>query len=1436
VIIHETPATPTLTTNAPICNGNTLELNSTTTFTGALSYTWTGPGGFTAGTANTSIPNAQTINSGTYSLQITSVIGSCNATPATIPATVFETPVITSTAFTHPTQCNTPTGSITIFGMQANTTYTVSYEYNTAPQSIMLTSNNTGSILISNLPAGVYSLITVSVNGCTSAPAPSVALMDPNPPAPPTLSYNGPVCTNETIQLNAATSQPGTATFNWNGPAGFIGTQSAHQIINATDLNAGTYYATVTIDNCTSNPAQLLVVVHPLPDAPVAASPVQYCINTTATALTATPATGNTLNWYLSTNRQNPVATAPVPNTATIGSTTFYVTQTNTHVCEGPETPVVVQINPDAEAVFNPTATEGCPPFDIDHSIIGLQQFPDNNDAYNWYANNVFIGTGTTFPGYTIAQQNDSITIKLVTTSPFGCLSDSTEHKFFTYKVPQPAFAADVYEGCGPLSVNFSNNTPDQNLYTYHWDFDNGITSTLAQPGNVVFQPNPLSGDTVYNVRLQVTSFCEVITVTHPITVKSKPIALFSPSRTVGCSPMQVTFVNTTRGNNITYHWDFGDGQVFNTTNNSNVQHTYYTGVADTFTVRLIATNECGADTTQFELIAAPNNINLNFQMNGPDQFGCAPHTVPFINNTPGASVFNWDFGDGNVLSTTASSDTVYHTYVSPGTYTITLHAENACTDTSATRTITVFPKPAASFNADRYTVCIGESVQLNNTSDAANSYLWNFGDGHTSTLVHPTHSYTAAGSYTVQLIIYRLNAPGNVCTDTTEQTIQVVSGLPGSFTVDRNGSCVPMTVTFVNEQAPSQLSTWDFGDGQSASGDSVVHTYMNPGNYTVQLTAMSPGGCNYSSTQTIQVTGVSGTLNYSGGYVCHPNSVRLEVSGTNIHEIEWNFGDGQTVTNNQQVMHHVYANPGNYLPSATLYSSNGCTFFLQGNDTIKVDKLDAGFAYTQHRYCGYTTINFEDTSSVFFGIQQIEWNFGDGNTATGSMVSHNYTASGNYQVTMVITGNSGCTETVVHTVPVTVNQIPSASIHAVSEGCTGETIRFQSVLQSIDAVTITQWNISNGVTGTGDRFEYVFTQAGNYTVRLIAGTDAGCFDTAVHIIEIRPAPHVTASGDVTYCLGSDAQLNVTGAITYQWTPGNALSCTDCANPVTSTTTTTPYVVTGTAANGCTSTDTVVVTVIHPLNMDVSANDSICIGMSAQLNASGAASYIWTPSNTLNNNRIPNPVATPTTTTTYRVIGYDGHNCFTDTAFVVVGVGQYPTVDLGPDLNLSAGTNHPLTSVVTNGPIAIWEWSPPNDLDCADCPQPIAYIRDNVTYTVRVVTPYGCDATDDVHIKVFCTDGQVYIPNAFTPDGDGINDILMVRGTGIARVKTFRIFNRWGEVVFERSNFQPNNPAYGWDGKVRGKVAGPDVFVYTAEVICENGTPYTYKGNVSIIK
>ncbi|MCP9751614.1 PKD domain-containing protein, partial [Ferruginibacter sp. HRS2-29] len=1437
VIVNQTPATPAATSNSPVCTGNSLQLNSGTVTPGGMQYAWTGPNGFTSNLQNPSISNVTSAAAGTYTVIYTSTgPGACVSAAATTTVAINTTPVLTTAVPSNPTACGSNTGSISISGLTAGQVYTVNYTFNTIPQSASYPAGPTGNILITGLSQGTYANINVVLSGCISNSLGPVILADPNPPSAPVASSNSAICSGQTLNLSVSSSAPGAASYTWSGPNGFNSTLQNPSITNTSASNAGYYYVYVTINNCNSLQDSVLVVINPLGALPAVTTPVNYCINTTSVALTAVAAPGGTLNWYNVASGGTPLPSAPVPPTSVAGTTAYYVSQSTAAGCEGSRAQINVVVNPDAKAVFNPVNTIKCAPYLIGNADIGLQVFSANNGAYNWYANNTFIGTGTNFPGYTITQPNDSVTIKLVAVSAFGCKSDSMQAKFYTYKVPTPSFVLSDTVGCGPLSVLFTNTTPDINLYNYYWDFGNGQTSTLQQPGTIIFPINPTYNDTTYKVKLKIETLCDTITFEKSIRVKAPPRALFIPDRSTGCSPMRVVFANTSLGLNSTYYWDFGDGTTLITSTRIPVTHIYNSPVVDTFRVQLIAVNECGSDTQRFELRIAPNNILLNFNVNGTQNFGCAPHTVAFVNNSAGASSFEWNFGDGNTLSTTDNIDTVYHTFINSGTYNVTLTAINSCTDTTATRIITVYPKPVAAFISNLYTVCIGQAVQLTNQSSNATTYSWNFGDGSTSVLVNPSHTYAAPGLFTIRLVSFRNTPSGDVCVDTAYQQVQVRDTLPGWFTMsDSVSSCAPLRVTFVNKIRPSLTASWNFGDGNTASGDSVVHNYLLPGIYYVDLVVKVPGGCIYTSRDTVNISGPSGNLIYNGGYTCVP-TVTFTANAFNTAGYTWNFGDGNTQTTTANSVNHTYANPGRYVPSVTLQGSGSCTFPIQGLDTIKIDKLIAGFRFTSQQFCGGTRVQFVDTSSAFFGVVNTAWKFGDGNTGTGTGISHTYSATGLYNVEITITSASGCTKTVSVPVTVQVNSIPVASIIGDIEKCGNQRVTFSANVISADAVTIQQWTLSNGVTATGPDFTYLFNLPGTYNLRYIAGTQQGCFDTAYHSIVIRPVPVVNATASTTICLGNSVQLNATGSPSYQWNPAQGLSCSTCPNPVATPSVTTPYIVTGSNAFGCAAYDTVVITVIQPMNLVVNPDVNICIGQSANLMASGAATYAWSPGATLNSTTISNPVATPTATTRYRVVGYDGFNCFTDTAFVLVGVGRYPTVNLGPDLTLSTGTIHPLNSTITNGPITQWLWQPSTELSCNTCPLPLATIKKDITYTVKVTTAYGCSATDSLNIKTFCENSQVFIPNAFTPDGDGVNDILMVRGKGIVMVKFFRIFNRWGELVFERTNFPPNVSAYAWNGKIKGIAGGPDVFVYTAEVICENGTSFVYKGNTSIIK
>jgi gliding motility-associated-like protein len=166
---------------------------------------------------------------------------------------------------------------------------------------------------------------------------------------------------------------------------------------------------------------------------------------------------------------------------------------------------------------------------------------------------------------------------------------------------------------------------------------------------------------------------------------------------------------------------------------------------------------------------------------------------------------------------------------------------------------------------------------------------------------------------------------------------------------------------------------------------------------------------------------------------------------------------------------------------------------------------------------------------------------------------------------------------------------------------------------------------------------------------------------------------------------------------------------------------------------------------------------------------------------------------------------------------------------------LAAGST---ATLKTNGSADIthWKWYPSKDLSCADCPQPVVTAKENITYRAEVWNDGGCASTDKVNISVICNDGNVFIPNTFSPNDDGMNDVFYVRGKGVNSVKSMKIFNRWGELVFEKNQFNANDINAGWNGIYRNTKLTPDVYVYIVDVVCSNNTVFTLKGNVTLIR
>ena len=1125
-----------------------------------------------------------------------------------------------------------------------------------------------------------------------------------------------------------------------------------------------------------------------------------------------------------------------------LSDTIWYRRIATTTLCAGAQAnmsnAIRILVNPDAIAAFNPTVVKGCIPFNITPAIINLSLYNDRVVEYKWYVNGNYIGSGQSFPGYTMNAAGDSITVKLVAVSRFGCKNDSTQRGFVTVETPVTTFTQSNTIGCGPLTINFNNTTANAPRYNFIWNFGQGQQSTLAQPGPIVFPINPLFGDTTYTITLKAISACDTVTATSTVTVRAKPRVVFTPGRTNGCSPMRVTFINSSQGSNVNYSWDFGDGSPLLITNSTAVQHTFTTGVRDTFYVKLKGTNDCGSDSMIFNIVVNPNSIQLDFAVNGNERFGCAPHTVNFVNNTIGANSFTWNFGDGTIITTGPTTGVFSHTYTIAGTFNVSLYATNSCNDTIDYEPITVQLKPAVSFVASPLVACVRDTIFFTNTSSTGITNAWSFGNNTASQIRNPFVTYNAPGTYRVRLIGSNNFPQGLSCSDSAFANILIRDTLPGAFTVSNNtGVCLPFVVTFKNSNQPSAFTSWNFGDGNTATGDSVTHTYNTQGSFTVTMISKpASGGCTYKSAQVINVTSPAGTLIYNGGYVCLGTPVRLEVRATNAAQYRFVFGDGDSITTSSSIIFHTYSRPGVFVPHAYLLAGN-CAIKIATGDTIKVDQVKAGFNQTITKSCGFTTVQFTDTSRAYFGIAGRVWDFGDGTNSGLQNPTHFYTQSGIYNIRLRIRGVSNCFDTITVPLSIGVNNYPDANIGGDTIACSGQTVNLSALINSSDSILNYNWNFGNTVTGSGKNVTTIYNVTGNYTIRLIATTNNGCADTAFKLIRVNASPVVTAGADVRICKGKSVQLRAAGATSWQWAPLQDLSCATCPNPIANPSMSTQYVVSGTNNFQCTSTDTISVEVIQPFVMTLSANDTICVGQQTQLFASGASTYLWNPIVGLSSGTVANPIARPIVSTQYTVIGRDTYNCFADTLSVIIIVGEYPVVDLGSGSTVIAGTMIPFNPVLTNGPFKRYVWTPAIDLSCTNCANPVATINNNITYKLEAENIYGCKGSDTIIYKIRCEEeSQVYIPNAFSPDGDGVNDLFMVRGKGLASIKYFRVFNRWGQLIFERSNFMANDSKNAWDGRVNGIPATPDVYVFTAEMTCTGGDVYIKKGNLTLMR
>jgi gliding motility-associated-like protein len=833
----------------------------------------------------------------------------------------------------------------------------------------------------------------------------------------------------------------------------------------------------------------------------------------------------------------------------------------------------------------------------------------------------------------------------------------------------------------------------------------------------------------------------------------------------------------------------------------------------------------------------------------------CADNRVNFTDrstSTGGVPIAQWiwDYGDGK-SDTLFTSQNPVHRYDEPNYYRPTLKVIDTagCSDYTFTNAHYVESYgPVASFTVSDTVVTPNTAITFTNTTlnypGGYTQYSWDFGDGKTSTEYSPTHVYDKVGSYTIKLIAFNtytgcrdtILLPAYIKVKTVVASFNLNTSYPGGK------ACPPLVANFENTSINALSVLWDFGDGGGYSDNPVAasRTYYQPGVYRAVLYAYGRNGAIDSTVQFITVNGPYGTMWVDTSAGCSPFPVKFASDVKNTISYRWDFGDGEIDAKDSSTA-HTYIKPGVYIPRLILRDTAGCPATFELGDTIIVDKLSASITNPGNIVCDSAIIDFKSgTESLARDSLQIPlnytWNFGAGVNASGTsndQATAQYRLAGTYPLSLKVTSAFGCVKELRDTVLVAAT--PISSIVSRDNICEDSTILFTANSNQQDLEW--RWNLSDGRTyNTKDAGDILFSDPGNYTITLLSKNQYQCVDTVTRDLVIHPKPLLSITpGNSTVCLGDDITLEASGGNTYQWTSsdpsygasGNKIIVKP-ADPIT-------FYVQAMSEFGCRRDDSVKLKISYPFTIAKLQDATICRGEVIDLQTNGAVSYAWFPASGLSTSQGNKVKASPDTTTSYMVVGYGADACFTDTARFQVTVNPLPEVEAGNTIQATVGSTLELKPTLSNDVTTI-AWNPSTYLNCFNCATPTVTPRSDITYRVRVSNQYGCESSDTVSIRLSCPNTSLFIPNTFTPNGDGLNDIFFPQGKGIRVIKYLRIFNRWGELVFEKQNFNINDDKNGWNGTFKGKILPPDVFVYDTEMVCDNNQIIKQYGNLMILR
>ncbi|MEO6948666.1 MAG: PKD domain-containing protein [Ginsengibacter sp.] len=1028
-----------------------------------------------------------------------------------------------------------------------------------------------------------------------------------------------------------------------------------------------------------------------------------------------------------------------------------------------------------------------------------------------------------------IFQNAGMFNVKLIVTNN-GCPGEFVKSVYI-----DPPVAEFIYkQDCNILKkVQFSDKSIGADKW--EWNFGDGNTSQDKNPSHQYTDKGN------YQVSLTVSnnkSGCSFTKQMEILVIHESPKIILDKIESCKNTPIKFSAEGVNPSNIKTYTWNFGDTSKPKAVSSTSTLHSYTSAGEFNVSLTIKDNNNCETIFTKEDPVKI-SGLTAIFGMS--DTVICKNDQVSFFDSSynhdsTGIVSWEWNFGDGSIIKNIENVPVIHH-YSDTGFFSVKLKISNekGCSESITRKNLVRVPYVNANFSFDPLS-CTYQKVDFKNLSIAESPvYLWNLGDSITSSEVNVSHQYKEEGVYSVSLALMDKNGCKS---DTTRiNAINILNPI-AKFSVDNNFStCPPLIVKFENSSKNYKSYEWNFGDNTNSKVLNPGHFYGSAGKFKSVLTVYGGKGCIARDTTEIEIKGPSGSFTYDILKGCVPMVVNFQSKTVGSVSSIWDFNDGNSSKKPDGNISHIYQGHGFYEPKLILTDAEGCQVPIVGTDTIKVYDVEAKFTY-ENRVCDKRESQFHNNSSSNDEIIKYHWNFGDNTFSSEKNPNKIYENAGDYNTVLYVISKEGCKDTTDLNYMVTVNKTPEIDIIGNSEVCLFSGIKFSGLNSKTDFSPVSwKWDFGNGKSGDSQYpSQLTYNSPGRYTVKAMAAGEHGCSDTSFHFVDVYDLPDLHITGEKVICLNGSTTLSVTGAYNYSWTNATSLSCTDCASPVASPDSSIQYKVIGVSNKGCRSVDSVLVKVKQPFKIIVSDKSTLCVGETAQLFAKGAENYSWTPAFSINDARSSNPVASPAITTTYMVVGQDNMKCFSDTGYVPIEVFKYPIVDAGEDKTINSGSTIDLIPFISPDVTNV-VWQPNNGIiknnnSGAITIKPVQ----TTTYSIAVKNNGGCLALDKVTVFVLCNNANIFIPNTFSPNGDGVNDVFFPRGKGVFKIKNIRVFDRWGQVVFERSNIMANDITTGWNGTYNGRKLGAEVFVYMVTLVCENNESIHLKGDLTLIR